>query len=185
MSFALRRRKGTDLSKRTRAVCIALLGLLLLSVPALAATKATIKIVGGDEYKINKYAKSTLRFQKDVTVVKSGTTITVSNGNKEPHTISIVKPADLPKTTKQMNECFEGGLCGKLFQEHEVPEGDGPPGKPVIDGGDGFNKPGDSIVVNPKGAGPPASFKVTAKKGTTLSYLCGVHPWMQAKIKVN
>ncbi len=52
-----------------------------------------------------------------------------------------MKPSQLPKTTKQLNACFEGGICAKLFQAHEVPEGDGPPGKPVIDGGDGINSP--------------------------------------------
>ena len=37
------------------------------------------------------------------------------------------------------------------------------------------------MVINPKGK---ISFNVTAKKGTTLYYLCAIHPWMQGKIKV-
>ena len=28
------------------------------------------------------------------------------------------------------------------------------------------------------------TFKVTAKKGSTLNFVCAVHPWMLAKIKV-
>jgi hypothetical protein len=32
--------------------------------------------------------------------------------------------------------------------------------------------------------GASVSFKVGAKKGTTLSFMCLIHPWMQAKIKV-
>jgi plastocyanin len=28
------------------------------------------------------------------------------------------------------------------------------------------------------------TFNVTAKKGSTLSYFCAIHPWMQGTIKV-
>jgi hypothetical protein len=35
--------------------------------------------------------------------------------------------------------------------------------------------------VPPKGK---VTFKVTASKGTTLNFICAVHPWMLATIKV-
>ena len=33
-------------------------------------------------------------------------------------------------------------------------------------------------------AGSTVTFKVTAKAGTTLRYLCIIHPWMQGSFKV-
>ena len=40
---------------------------------------------------------------------------------------------------------------------------------------------GDSIYLPPKGK---VTFKVTAAKGTTLNFICAVHPWMIGTIKV-
>jgi plastocyanin len=40
---------------------------------------------------------------------------------------------------------------------------------------------GDSVYLPPQGK---VTFKVTAKKGTTLNFICAVHPWMVATIKV-
>ena len=61
-------------------------------------------------------------------------------------------------------------------------------GKPVIEAGAaGFDTAGDkdaagdSIYLPAKGK---VTFKVTAKKGTTLSFVCAVHPWMLGQIKV-
>jgi hypothetical protein len=38
--------------------------------------------------------------------------------------------------------------------------------------------------VGPKGSGSTVKFKVTAKAGTTLHYLCIIHPWMQGRFRV-
>jgi hypothetical protein len=53
---------------------------------------------------------------------------------------------------------------------------------------------GDSILVAPQGAsfptttggvvGDTASAVVSAPSGSTLHYICALHPWMQATIKV-
>jgi hypothetical protein len=48
--------------------------------------------------------------------------------------------------------------------------------KPGVDG------PGDSYFIAP--TAKKLTFKVTAKKGTTLYFLCAIHPWMQAKVIV-
>jgi hypothetical protein len=32
--------------------------------------------------------------------------------------------------------------------------------------------------------GDEVTLPVTAKAGTTLTFLCAIHPWMQAKLKV-
>ena len=44
------------------------------------------------------------------------------------------------------------------------------------------NTAGDSLFIAP---GQGGSLKVTASKGSKLTYFCAVHPWMQGKIKVN
>jgi plastocyanin len=61
-------------------------------------------------------------------------------------------------------------------------------GKEVVEAGSaGFDTggdkttAGDSVYLPPKGK---VTFKVTAKKGTTLNFICAVHPWMVATIKV-
>jgi hypothetical protein len=33
--------------------------------------------------------------------------------------------------------------------------------------------------------GSTITFKVAARKGTTLTFVCLVHPWMQAKLQVS
>ena len=53
---------------------------------------------------------------------------------------------------------------------------------PVVDvGSPGFNEPGDSLFF---GQGESISADVTAAPGTTLKYLCAIHPWMQGTITV-
>jgi hypothetical protein len=63
----------------------------------------------------------------------------------------------------------------------------GPSPHPLVDvGAAGFNAPGDSIVTGPKAqpGGQPVTFKVTAAPGTTLNFLCVIHPWMEGRFSV-
>ena len=39
-------------------------------------------------------------------------------------------------------------------------------------------------MTGPGKKGESIDLKVTAKKGTTLYFLCAIHPWMQAKVIV-
>jgi plastocyanin len=165
----------------SRRLLVAVAAIVALGMPAtaVAAKKPEIRIVGGVSAKPNQYVKDTQRFKADVVTVRSGRSIRFVNKARtpDPHTISIVDK--LPRTLQQMFECQ---ACGEFFAAHEVPEDGGPPGKPLVDvGGEGFDQAGDSIVVGPKDKG---TIKVTAARGTTLKYLCAVHPWMQGKIKV-
>ena len=43
---------------------------------------------------------------------------------------------------------------------------------------------GDSIALAPKGPHKTATVVVSAPAGTTLYYVCAIHPWMQGEIKV-
>ena len=172
-------------TRRTTLAALAAAALAAsVAVPAIAQdSTVSLSIVGGVSVKPGDYIKDTQRFQAKTLAVASGNTVKLTNKakTKDPHTISFVKPTEVPKTTAKVNGCFEGGVCGKLGQAHEFPEGDGPPGKPIVDvGAEGVDQAGDSLVLMKK----TLSFKVTAKAGSTLNYLCAVHPWMQGKITV-
>lgn len=155
-----------------------------VAVPAIAQNgSAKIIIKGGAKMKPGKSITDTQRFTPLSATVKAGGTLTIVNKakSKDPHTVSIVKRSELPRTAAGMNKCYEGGPCAALEQAHTGgEEGEGPPKNPVVNvGEDGFDQPGDSVVLMAK----TTRVKVSAAKGRNLSYLCAIHPWMQGTIK--
>jgi hypothetical protein len=165
------------------------------TVPAAgaAAKKGQIRITGGPIFKPGVMVGDNVRFNRNTTVKSGGTVKIVDKGSPMagPHTISLLKKSALPRTMAQAEPCFEGqGVCAPLFAAHQVPEDpEGMPG--VIEynaGAAGFdtmgdeNTAGDSLFMPP---GQGGSIKVTAKKGSKLTFFCAVHPWMQGKITVN
>jgi hypothetical protein len=163
-----------------RIAATAALVSLAAAAPAVAAPKAdTITAVGGMDVKLNQFITDAQRWDADTYTVKSGATVTLKDKSKmqQPHTLSLVDK--LPKTTAQIMGCE---ACGPLMTAHQVNEQTGEVGVEVVNAGaQGFDAAGDSIYLPPKGS---VSFKVTAKKGSKLSFLCAVHPWMAATIKV-
>ena len=165
----------------------AALGSLAFAGPAVAAPKAnTITAVGGIKVKANGYVQDAQRWDADSYTVKSGATVTLRDKTTEgqPHTLSLIKK--MPKTPAQIMGC---DVCGPLMEAHKAnPETMEVENELVEAGGEGFDTPGDksaagdSIFLPPKGK---VTFKVTAKKGTTLSFACAVHPWMLGQIKVS
>jgi hypothetical protein len=154
----------------------------LVIAPAIAQApnQAQMRIVGGVTMKPGQFLKDDQRFA-GAREVRSGGSVRLVNKSKteDPHTISLVKKSDLPRTAA---EAFECAACEHFFMAHEVNEETGEPGKPVVDvGKPGFDQPGDSMVVAP---GATVRFDVSADRGKTLFYLCGVHPWMQGKLRV-
>jgi hypothetical protein len=164
-----------------RTAAVAVLGTLVFAGSALAAPKAnTITAVGGMKVKPNVYIQDDQRWDADVYKIKSGATVTLRDKSKEgqPHTLSLID-----KTPKTIGEIMGCKPCGQLMQAHQVNEETGDVGQPLVESGaDGFGSAGDSIVLPPKGK---VTFKVTAKPGTTLNFVCAVHPWMLGKIKVS
>ncbi len=163
------------------------------SAVAMAAASApkhtTINAVTSIAVKINRYVQNQTRWQNDVYQVKSGGTITVVNlsASDGPHTFSVVKKTDLPKTAKQINNCR---ICNTIAQEHGAnPQSQAPPKFFFVENGKGTNtapnvdQPGDSAFIAPTQKAK-VTLKVTAKPGTTLYFICAVHPWMQAKLLV-
>jgi hypothetical protein len=171
-----------------RKTAVVALGLFALAAgPATAATpkKNTITAIGGMKLKANEYITDDQRWDANVYEIKSGATVTLRDKSEDnqPHSLSLIKKA--PKTPAQIMGCE---ACGPLMAAHEANPETGEVGKPVVEAGaSGFDTggdktaAGDSIYLPPKGK---VTFKVTAAKGSTLNFVCAVHPWMLGKIKV-
>lgn len=175
------------MSRRKSLVCAAIAASAcsaIAAVPATAATaprQATLTAVGGVEFVPNRHIEDNMRFNKDRVVIRSGGTLTVRNRTSEPHTISLVKRSDQPRTFRQMEACFEGGICAELSAAHGVTSPEAEPTVPLVDvGATGFDRAGDSSLFMED----PLRLKVTAAAGKNLFYICLIHPWMQGRIAV-
>ena len=159
-----------------------------------AGGAAPSKVIVKESYSLkmvaNRYIQDGMRFDKDLYTVKSGGTVkfVMTAPQEGPHTLTVVAPRDLPKTAEQaFNSC---NVCNKIAKAHGAePNSEQPPKFPFLENGVGqttpsvLDKPGDSGIVAPA-PGSSVTFKVAAKKGTTLSFMCIIHPWMQAKLRV-
>jgi hypothetical protein len=154
-----------------------------------APKRTTINAVTSVKFKINRYVQDGTRWQKDVYDVKSGGTISIVNlaASDGPHTFSVVKKSSLPRTAKQLNNCK---ICLTIAKDHGAnPNSNKPPKFLYVENGKGTNTPAnvdhpiDSAFVAPKQKAK-VTLKVTAKPGTTLYFMCVIHPWMQAKLVV-
>jgi plastocyanin len=155
-----------------------------------AATDAVVvKQKFSYEMKPNRYIQDNMRFNKDVYRVNSGGTLKLVNNKPQegPHTVSLVKRRDLPRTA---NQAFNCKVCNALGKAHGAdPNGEEPPEFAFVENGRGqrtpadFDKAGDSGITGPD-KGDSFTVDVTAAPGTTRYMLCLLHPWMQAKLKV-
>jgi len=109
-----------------------------------------------------------------------------------PHTFSLVTKGSLPKTPKARKNCFTPkhiclavaiwhGFNPKTERITKNPAKAGPAGWSTA--GNATGKKGDSWFSG-ETKGGHFSQEVTAEAGTTLYYLCAVHPWMQGKVNV-
>ena len=101
-----------------------------------------------------------------------------------PHTFSLVKRSQLPRTMKQMENCFGRGPCDDLALAHGAVNPDTgeeqEPTTPLVNvGAAGFNRPGDSVLIPPGGR-----TKVKITGSSDKYYLCAIHPWMLGKVDV-
>jgi plastocyanin len=175
-----------------RALAAAVFAVARLTAPAstLAAgspapATARMHIRGATSFKPNAYIKDSVHFEAGTVTIRSGARVTVTNSSQEPHTLSIVSRSQLPRTIQQIENCH---VCAAIGKSHGVSgEGpqSGPPANPLVNVGPiGFGTPGDSIAIGPAGHGGQVSFKVTARPGTTLRFMCVIHPWMQGRFLV-
>jgi plastocyanin len=173
---------------RRTPMALAAVAALAVAAPALAAPKAnTIEAQGTAKVKINEYIQDGQKFVPGDITVKSGATITLKNKSTDgaPHSLSLLKKSALPKTAAAVLQC---PACGPLLAAHQADPNTGEVKVPVVEAGQpGFDTmgdaktAGDSVYLPPKGK---VTFKITAKKGSTLTYFCAVHAWMQGTITV-
>ena len=105
----------------------------------------------------------------------------------EPHTLTIVNQSDLPKTGKDVNNCKACRLAqGHLKNPKAQPGQQNPIAHWILNKGKpGLDAVGDSVAIQEPGGHKSITVKVSAPAGTTLYFICAVHPWMQGKIVVH
>jgi hypothetical protein len=177
---------------RPAVFAVLVLGLAVVGGTALAKSKSapnkvTVTAVAkfSAKFKINKYGQFTdgAHFAPGDVTIRSGGALTLKSKDAQaPHTFSIVAKKDLPKTRGKLNNCgAPNTICGKIALGHQIDQ-QGNPAKPVVDvGAPGIDQVGDSFVMGPKSS---QTVNLTAKKGTTLYFMCALHPWMQGVLKV-
>lgn len=176
-SFVVSRREETEMRK-----AVILIGALVLAVVAgvgAAASPGTVAVRGGEQFVPNALIQSTFRFSPGMVSADTGQTLTwvdEDNVADEPHTVTLVDEADLPTDVEEVFECqAPGEPCGDALAAHFG-------GAPVIDvGSPGLDSPGDSLWFFADGS---VSGTISAPAGSTLFYLCALHPWMQGSITV-
>ena len=160
----------------------------LVAGPALAQATKTVETRGGDTLNPGQFIKNNFHFQPKSISVTSGSVVRWVDNDEDaddPHTVTIADQADLPQTIEELEACFEpGGFCIQTIEAHDPGLDELPPFNLVVNtGGPGLDARGDSLLFG----GPFAQSveaQVTAPAGTTLYYLCVIHPWMQGRIKV-
>jgi plastocyanin len=158
---------------------VALLGAWTVGV-ADANRDRTVRVIGSEQFVPNAKVMATFRFAPGPLSVKSGDTVRwVSYTPEDPHTISVVAQADLPTSVAQVFGC---AVCSIILAGH-FPNGFNNPPVPVLNvGSPGLDAVGDSLLLAPGGS---VSAVISAPAGSTLHYLCAIHPWMQGTISVH
>lgn len=139
-----------------------------------------------------KLDKHGLRFVAPKTIV-SGEELEILNQTNPqkvgPHTFSLVTKGLIPKTRKARQRCFTPKhICMAIAKWHGFKRGKITV-NPAEAGAEGWDTlgslttKGDSWFTGEK---PRTSFtqKVTAASGTTIAFMCAVHPWMHGSIEV-
>jgi plastocyanin len=168
---------------------VAILVAAAVAVPALAAAPRTAQVnaVGAAKMVPNRSITDSMHFKQDIVTVQTGGKVKLGDRTKAPHSWSVVKKGQVPKNLRQMDACYgPKGPCAELAIEHGAVNPDTgeeqDPTTPLVNvGKDGFNAPGDSVLIPPGGK---TSVKVSAPAGSTLNMICVIHPWMQNKVKV-
>ena len=121
--------------------------------------------------------------------ITSGGKLVIKDLSGAPHTLSLVTKNLVPRTTSQIQNCFKKGhICSEIGKWHKA-TGNKPPqvnpvnvGKPGWDTEGNLNRKGDSVFYTPKK--PAATRVVSAAPGTTLHFICAVHPEMHGTLHV-
>jgi hypothetical protein len=168
----------------TAAVAISAFG------PGLAGAETTP--TGTTDTIYIKEVKGALKFVAPQTVTQ-GDELKIENTTDPkkvgPHTFSLVTAGSVPKTKSARQQCFTPKHICLAIAKWQGAHGQKPPTiNPSEAGLEGWDtegsvtKTGDSWFTQKKGE----SFEqpVSAAAGTTLHFICAVHPWMHGTVKV-
>jgi plastocyanin len=164
------------------AITAILVGVLSSGMAGADGNKHKVETIGENDVAINKIIFSTLRFSPGTIEAASGDTLVLRHADltEEEHTLTIVAQEDLPTTFDEVFACQEeGGPCEAGFGH--FPEGSAEPVPVLEEGEPGLDTVGDSLLVL---EGEKIAATISASPGTTLYFLCAVHPWMQGSIVV-
>ncbi len=151
----------------TSLVAVIVLG--LFTYGAASAGTATVTIGGVENFTPNALVNSTFHFTPGPITVRTGESVTFVNTVGDPHTVSVVNKADLPTS---INQVFDCAICNTIFAN-------------FVPGLTSLSAPYQSVFLNPAGQpGDSVTVQITAPSGTTLRYMCAIHPWMQGTINV-
>ena len=174
-----------------KPLAVATTAVLLLTIVAagsgLAHSRNTITANNEFSFKPNKALNVEFRFKPGTLRIGHGEKLTFQEGpaippspEVEAHTLSIVAKSDVPQTIEEVFACE---ACGPILAGHDPDNNGEPPFNPVVNvGKPGLNQPGDSILITNED--PVIKARVTAQAGTTLRFICSIHPWMQGKLIV-
>lgn len=181
---------------RLRAlVLVASTAVLALAISGPVST-AAVTPTGNTAVISMELTKGKLKFVGPESVVAGDQLEIVSKTNPKqvgPHTFSLVTKGSLPKTRKAMQSCFSPKkICLAIAKWHGFnPKTEkitknlvkaGPAGWSTM--GNATGKTGDSWFSGETKKGTHVSQEVTAEPGSTLYYICAVHPEMQGSVKV-
>jgi plastocyanin len=166
------------------AVAAVAIALVLGVTTGAAGNGRTVKSEGDEQFVPNAKIQATLKFAPGRISIKSGETLTFEHGDRtqDPHTLSIVNKDEVPASIDDVFNCgAPGTVCSDVFNQF--------PGEPTgpmfVDatGTDaGIDGRLDTLFITPGGS---ISAPVTAPSGSTLYFICAIHPWMQGEIDVN
>ncbi len=171
------------------AVSVAALALCVAG-PGIAGAAPT----GNTETITMEFAKGKMKFDGPNSVTVGDKLEIVNNTDPKqigPHTFSLVTQGALPKTPQARKGCFTPKhICLAIAQWHGFNPKTEKISKPLVKAGaagwstmgNATGKKGDSWFTEKKGE--TVSQEVTAAPGSSLYYLCAVHPWMQGKVGV-
>ncbi len=181
------RRSARFAIRNSKPILVASIAVLLVVALSASAGSAgngrTVRSQGGEQFVPNAKIQATLKFAPGHITIASGETLTFEHGDStdEPHTLSIVNKDEVPDDIEAVFGCGEPGtVCDDIFAAF----GSEPSGSTFVDAagtGAGIDGRLDSLFVVP---GDSISAPVTAPPGTTLYFICAIHPWMQGEIDV-
>jgi len=165
--------------RRFLSLTAAVAAIVLTTNVMLAAADRGVRTTGDERVVPNAMVQATLRFTPGMIKVASGEEVTWTHDDNTtaPHTVTIVE--EFPEAT--LDAIFGCGAPGEPCEVALTAHFAGG-FNPVVEAGDpGLDAPGDSLFFFDDGS---ITATVSAAPGTTLKYLCAIHPWMQGEIVV-